>query len=160
MCGTPVEVQLKDRACTSENVYMAIREIGIKFPDLVFTQTMLESANLKSRISIQNNNIFGMRLAKKRPTTAIGESGGYAVYADWYSCVLDYYEYQKFVIHEKAISEAKYLGILGKRYAENKHYVAVLKKNKKGFAPILATYDSVYNSTNVPQLVDNHDSKS
>ena len=159
LCGTPVEVQLKDRACTKENVYLAIRQIGINFPDLVFSQTMLESAELKSKLSVSNNNIFGMRLAKKRPTTAVGERNGYAVYLDWYSCLLDYYEYQKYVLKERAVSKAKYLSMLGRRYAEDKHYIAKIRRNMKDNRQFVVVHDSLYNSMVDPQLADNEDTK-
>ena len=159
VCGTPVEVQLKDRACTKENVYMAIREIGISFPDLVFSQTMLESAELKSKLSVSNNNIFGMRLAKKRPTTAIGERNGYAVYTSWYACLLDYYEYQRYMLKEHVTTKNRYMALLGRRYAEDKHYIVKLKRNMRENREFIIAYDSVYQSLAEPQMADVTDAK-
>ena len=68
--------------------YMSI--IDIKKPEIVKAQIKHETGNLTSRFCLEQNNLFGMRLAKRRPTTAIGEGNHMAIYRTWQESLLDY----------------------------------------------------------------------
>ena len=70
-----------DLILTLENLYKRILKSGIEFPDIVFAQAILESGYFKSKISKSNSNIFGMKMSKKRPTTAKGEKRGFSFYS-------------------------------------------------------------------------------
>ena len=105
---------------------------------------MLESAELNSKLAKTNHNFFGMRLAKRRPTTAIGERGGYAIYASWYDCVLDYAMYQEYMLKERVLTKTKYLVFLGHHYAEDKAYIAKIKRNMKTNKGLVYSCDSMY----------------
>lgn len=65
------------------------------FPDRhiddIMEHARRESGNFKSRLFVQQHNAFGMRLAKRRTTTAVGSKRGYAVYEAWYDSVYDYW---------------------------------------------------------------------
>ncbi len=74
--------------------YMAFAKI--KNISLALKQIKLETGNLSHVIG---NNLFGMRRAGERPTTAIGYNKGFAVYANWQSSVIDYYLLQQFHKH-------------------------------------------------------------
>lgn len=143
MCYTN-EDSIKDKLCTKENVYMEIKRTGIQHADIVFAQIMLESANLKSKLTKTNNNFLGMKLPSKRPTTAVGEFHGYAKYFGWQDCVQDYLLYQNHVIGNKKMSRNQYLSYIGKKYSEcgtyKKRILRVIKQNRE----FLRVQDSVF----------------
>jgi len=102
-------------------------ELNIKFPDIVLAQSKLESFNYKSKIFIENNNLFGMKISSRRPTTALGEESGHAFYSNWRQSVLDYAFYQATYLRSVK-TESEYFQYLSANYAEDSNYVAKLKK--------------------------------
>ncbi|MCH9735998.1 MAG: glucosaminidase domain-containing protein [Actinomycetia bacterium] len=58
---------------------------------LIIAQAQLESGNFSSNIFKENHNLFGMKLPSRRPTMAIGENRGFAVYPSWMDSVVDYF---------------------------------------------------------------------
>ena len=62
---------------------------------LIVAQAGFETGNFTSVIFKENNNLFGMKLAKVRKTTAIGENRGHAVYRNLEECVKDYWLYSR-----------------------------------------------------------------
>lgn len=84
------------QAQTIDEVWNYAYHLGIKHHDIVMAQIILESNHLKSNIFKNNNNLIGMKLAKQRPTTAIGcDKKGFAIYENWKWCLRDYLIYQK-----------------------------------------------------------------
>jgi hypothetical protein len=110
-------------------LYQTIVLMGIKFPDIVFAQSILESGHFKSNLAKTNNNIFGMKLPKVRETTAIGKGkSGYAKYESWIHSVEDYSYWQNHMVKNDNISRSEYFYLLGKVYATDKNYVSRLKR--------------------------------
>jgi len=138
------EDSIKDKLCTKENVYMAIKKSGILHPDVVFAQIMLESANLKSKLTKTNNNFLGMRFPNKRQTTAIGEFHGYAKYFGWEDCVQDYLLYQNYVLRNKKMNRNQYLAFIGKKYSECGTYKKRILRLIKDNSAFIRTQDSLY----------------
>ena len=127
-----------DKTISYVNVYNAIVEMGIKFPDIVFAQAILESGNFKSRLTKLNNNLFGMKLAKVRETTAIGKGkGGYAKYETWVHSVEDYSNWQDYVIKDRELTRKQYFHLLSKIYATDKNYVLRLKNKIKEYQDVI-----------------------
>jgi len=109
-------------------VYQQIVSEGLIFPDIVFAQAILESGNFKSKVSRENNNFFGMRLAKVRKTTAIGQKSGYAKYISWKEGVKDYKLWQDRIIKNKPnITRDEYMSLLNRIYAQSSSYVSYVK---------------------------------
>ena len=75
---------------TPENLQKEIQKQGIVYPDVVMAQAKWESAHFKSNVFKENNNMFGMKLAHQRDTTAIGENRNHAKYKNWQDAVKDY----------------------------------------------------------------------
>jgi len=94
-------------------------------PDIVYAQAMLESNNGRSKIFRESNNLFGMKLAKNRPTTAIDEQFGHAYYSTWKASVIDYALYQSAYL--RGLSKESYFKYLSQNYAEDVEYVNKLK---------------------------------
>lgn len=103
-----------------------LKRLRIKFPDIVYKQALLESNNFKSPIFKENNNMFGMKLARSRITTAIGVKRNHACYHTWRDCLLDYALYQEAYLRDIKTKD-EYLQYLGKYYAEDSNYLNKLK---------------------------------
>lgn len=127
VCGVSF-AETNDDVVTYSGLYNEILEQQIEFPDIVFAQAVLESGSFTSRVFKQNKNLFGMRLPKKRKTTAVGQKYGYAVYSFWQESVEDYGYYQEFLIKDKKMTRSQYLAHIDKRYSESKGYVTKLHR--------------------------------
>lgn len=104
-----------------------LEDCNMKYPYIVLAQAKLESSNFTSKVFKQNNNMFGMRKARQRITSAMGEKNTYACYRDWMDCVYDYAMYQSSVMCNIS-NEEEYFARLGERYAEDVLYVVKLKR--------------------------------
>jgi len=111
----------KDNA-THLGVYNEILEQGLEFPDIVFAQAVLESGNFTSRLTKENNNLFGMKKPSKRPTTSVGISHGYAVYESWRESIEDYYIFQEMLFSKHKFTRSSYLNYLDRYYSTTKGY--------------------------------------
>lgn len=123
---TTEEEELRCLQCSKDTVTQALKQLDIKYSDVVLAQVMLESGNLSSKLTRLNNNLLGMRHPKKRETTSLGSNKGYAYYTDWYSCLEDYYLYQKAVLSKKNLTKHQYINYLAKTYAKDPQYKAKL----------------------------------
>jgi hypothetical protein len=117
----------KDEPFSEEALVSYIEELNIKFANIVIAQAKLETANFSSRIFKENNNLFGMKVAKIRPTTNKGEQYSHAVFSSWKESVIDYALYQARYLYSLK-TEEEYLSYLSQSYAEDKKYVEKLKK--------------------------------
>lgn len=119
-----------------EKLISYLKEINLKFPYIVLAQAELETGNFKSKIFRENNNLFGMKVARKRPTTNKGEQYGHAYFDNWRKSVDDYAFYQAMFMKDIK-TENQYFQFLDGRYAEDPNYIAKLKtkiiKLKKEF---------------------------
>ena len=73
-----------------ENLKAEINKLGIVYPDIVLAQAKWESKHFRSKIFEEGNNLFGMKLAYQRDTTAIGKHRNHAKYKNWQDSVKDY----------------------------------------------------------------------
>ena len=97
----------------------------VEHPEIVFIQAQIESGNFKSNIFKEGNNLFGMKVAERRITTAIGKIRGHAAYLSWKDSVLDYKLMQE--KYAKGKSKQQYLAYL-KNYAEDPNYITKIKR--------------------------------
>jgi hypothetical protein len=104
-----------------------LKELNIKHPHIVLAQAKLESNNFQSNIFRHNHNLFGMREAKQRITTALGTKRKHAYYKDWTESVYDYGYYQATFL-SRIKSEEQYFRYLGNSYAEDPNYLLKIKK--------------------------------
>ena len=107
-----------------------ILELNIKFPHIVIAQSQVETGNYTSKIFKENNNLFGMKEAKQRPTTNKGTENNHAYYDNWKSSVIDYALYQSKYL-SKLKTEDEYLQYLSQNYAEDPNYVNKIKSISK-----------------------------
>lgn len=102
-----------------------MKKLRVRFPHIVYAQAVKESG-FNSPIFRENNNMFGMKLAVSRPTTAIGESRNHAIYNNWRDCVIDYLLYQSCYLRHITTEDDYYKYL--RSYAEDPNYVESIKK--------------------------------
>lgn len=113
---------------TEEKVKNYLKELHVKYPKIALSQMKLESSNGTSKIFRENNNLFGMKLAVRRPTTALGERNNHAYYSHWRQSCVDYALYQAFVSNtENLASEEAWLDYVGRVYAQDDSYKKKLR---------------------------------
>jgi hypothetical protein len=115
-----------NKKCTLENIKKEISYNKIKHGDIVLAQIVLETGNLSSPIFKENNNLFGMKEAKTRPTTALGINRNHAYYDSWQHSVIDYALWQS--AFARNLSEEQYIDYLQKTYAEDTTYKSKIRK--------------------------------
>ena len=115
---------------TKESLYEQIMKYGIKFPDIVFAQAILESGEFTSKLFKSANNLFGMKVPIKRESAKIGATqSGYSKYKDWEYSVYDYSLWQDYMLKSRNdMTKKQYFVLLGKVYAEDPQYVNKLKR--------------------------------
>lgn len=113
---------------TPEILMKTLKDSGIYFPDIVWSQSALETGNWTSKVYVQNHNLFGMKLPGRRSTTALGSKRGYASYSDWVQSVRDFKLWQKALRIDSNTSREKYYSILNRIYSKNPSYIAHVKK--------------------------------
>ena len=121
-----VTIIKKHDTFNQEKLVGMMKELNVKFPWIPLAQSMVETGHWKSNIFIENNNLFGMKEAKQRITTAGGTQNNHAYYDTWRESVYDYAFYQCRYLNT-ITSEQEYFEYLSASYAEDPNYVKVLK---------------------------------
>ena len=117
-------ITLPEDTFSAEALDKYIGELNLRHADIVFAQAKLESGNFSSKIFRENNNLFGMKLARQRATTATGENRGHATYSSWRQSVDDYAMYYNKYLSR--LSRSEYIEYLGKNYAQDANYTRKL----------------------------------
>lgn len=124
-------VKIKGIEFSPDNLRKYIKLCGIRFPDIVYAQAVLETGGFKSTIFLESNNLFGMKKAMSRPTTALSTSRGHAMYDSWMMSTIDYALYQSAFLRDIK-TERGYLEYLSDNYAEDPDYInKVIKISKR-----------------------------
>lgn len=110
---------------TKENVARVIKDLKIKYPEIVYRQAMIESGGLRSNICKNGKNLFGMKRPGSRKTYAMKKAyHKHAQYQTWLHSVADYRLWQ----NRKRIKTTNYYTFLkGCGYAQNPAYIKQLK---------------------------------
>jgi hypothetical protein len=110
-----------------DKLVLMLNDLGVKYPHIVLAQSMIETGGWSSKIFIKNNNLFGMKLATQRITTAQGVRSSHAYYNHWRESVYDYAFYQSRYLH-KVKTEEQYFQYLFANYAKDSLYVEKIKQ--------------------------------
>ena len=127
----PVETELlvleaEEDQFSQDALVEEIKKLNIRFPHIVLAQAILETGYYESRIYQENHNLFGMKQARARATTAKGTQLGHAYYDHWKESVTDYALYQAAYLN-KIRKEKQYLKYLDRNYAEASNYDTMLE---------------------------------
>ena len=123
----PKYIPKLDSTFSQEALVEYVYSLNVRFPHIILAQAHLESGKFTSRIFVNNNNLFGMRQARLRPTTNKGSRNGFAKYDHWRDSVMDYILYYAVYMHRFKTEEAYYAYLDGS-YADNPHYSKLIKK--------------------------------
>jgi len=123
------ESWLRSTELTSFSLKLAIDFNSITSPEIVFAQACLETGYFSSKLCIEHNNLFGMKKARKRATTAQGSANyNYAIYSTWYDSVKDIKLFQEYYL-SRGRDLTDYFGFLASiGYAEDPLYLTKLGK--------------------------------
>lgn len=126
-----IKVIIADRTkFTEEKLVNLIESLHFPFPYIVMAQAIHESSDqgksFNSKLFLENKNMFGMKRAMSRMTTAEGEQSGYAYYDTWIECVYDRALYSATYL-SNIKTEEDYYSYLAQYYAEDPNYVERLK---------------------------------
>jgi flagellum-specific peptidoglycan hydrolase FlgJ len=126
--GKDLESWLSSSELTIDRLKMAIGINGIISPEIVFAQGRLETGHFQSELCTGHNNLFGMKKARRRQTTALGSTDNdYASYLSWYDSVKDMKLFQEWYL-SRGRDLTDYFGFLAAiGYAEDPLYLPKLK---------------------------------
>lgn len=117
---------VKENVFTEDLLVEMLYDLNVKFPHIVMAQSIIETGHWTSDIFKKNHNLFGMKEAKRRISTAGGTKKSHAYYENWRESVYDYAFYQCRYLGN-INNEEEYFNYLGERYAEDENYVEALK---------------------------------
>ena len=118
------------RSLTLESLTEALYYMEVKHPEIVLKQALLESGHFTSALYRTNNNLFGMKRARQRETTATGQKRGYATYTHWSLSLKDYRLMQMYYEKKGQSMRDYYAFLLTIGYAQDKKYIEKLKSIK------------------------------
>lgn len=121
-----IKIRDADEFNKEKLIHMLI-ELNVKYPHIVLAQSIIETGSWRSKIFLENHNLFGMKEARSRPTTAGGTQYNHAYYNHWRESVRDYALYQCRYL-SSINSESEYFNYLSSYYAESPHYVNSIRE--------------------------------
>jgi Ca2+/Na+ antiporter len=111
---------------SKDKLLLEVEKYSFKYPDIVMAQAILESGHFKSPVFKQNHNMFGMRQALRRISTAQGSNLNHAYYTSWKDCVADRALYEAHYLSK--LTREQYFSYLDQVYAEGGGYSKLLKQ--------------------------------
>ncbi len=125
-------VSLTTENFSEEALLGFMKDLRIKYPETVLAQARLETGNFTSDIFKENHNLFGMKVAGKRPTSALGEHRGHAKYRNWKDSVVDYALFQSYIIAKlPRNNNEEYRNYIQKFYSETSDYLTRIDRTVK-----------------------------
>lgn len=114
---------------SAEALLAYMKKLKIKYPETVLSQAILETGNFTSDIFKENHNLFGMKVAGSRPTSAIGTHRNHAQYRNWKESVVDYALFQSFIIAKlPSNNKQEYRTYIQKFYSTTADYLVRIDK--------------------------------
>lgn len=118
--------EIEKEAFSQDALIEELKRLNIRFPHIVLAQSMLETGHFESNVFRANNNLFGMKQARQRCTTARGTNLNHAYYDNWKESVMDYALFQSAYLRDLK-TEAQYFSYLDRNYAEAQNYDQAVK---------------------------------
>ena len=104
-----------------EVLYKALVHYKFPEPAIITAQAILETGNFKSRLCLDNNNLFGLYNSSKLE---------YYKFDSWVSCI---FAYKKYILNKYHDGEDYYHFIQRIGYAEDPKYIEKLKSIVKNY---------------------------
>lgn len=107
-----------DRKLNIENLLAVLQQYGVKFPQIVAAQALLETGYFTSRVCLENNNLFGLHCPS---------NGSYYTFNSWEESIKAYKDYVQY-----KYKGGNYYNFLdGIEYAEDGEYINKVKQIAK-----------------------------
>lgn len=107
-----------DRKLNIEKLLAVLQQYGVKFPQIVAAQALLETGYFTSRVCLENNNLFGLRCPS---------NGSYYTFNSWEESIKAYKDYVQY-----KYKGGNYYNFLdGIEYAEDGEYINKVKQIAK-----------------------------
>jgi len=116
--------EIKSASFSIENLVKYLKLKDAPDPEVMISQFIVETGWFKSKLFTLGNNICGMKLAKKRTTTATGEMFGYASFNHWTDSVDDFLLWLQY----HGLSSGYFDHVQKKSYSENSGYCTLVLK--------------------------------
>lgn len=112
------------KSWSDSTVYDIIEECGAWYPDIVMAQYIIESGSGSSNLARQANNLFGMRVAQRRPTTQLSgvDRNSYGVYLNWEHSIIDRVIWEQWLWKGQQPGREEYINKISSIYAEAPDY--------------------------------------
>ena len=121
------ERDVYNQSLSPELFVEALYYSGVICPEIAYKQAQIETGGFRSNLLWRGNNLFGMKMARKRPTTATNMVYGHAAYKHWYDSIKDYALWQQWH-KERGYSLDDYFKFLQEiGYATDRNYIKKLK---------------------------------
>jgi uncharacterized FlgJ-related protein len=121
-----LEVRMHGNEFSEERLRAKLNELNVRFVEIAVAQAKLETNNFRSKIFLENHNLFGMKQAKSRANMAKGTQYGHAYYNSWEDSVVDYALWVSAYANRCRTKEQMY-ALLDGYYAEDNSYISKLK---------------------------------
>ena len=121
-----LDVRMHGNEFSEERLRSKLNELNVRFVDIAVAQAKLETNSFRSKIFMENHNLFGMKEAKSRANMAKGTQYGHAYYNSWEDSVMDYALWISAYANKCRTKDQMY-ALLDGYYAEDPNYIAKLK---------------------------------
>jgi len=119
---------LQNQEFSFDNLVLYLHLKRVKEAETIMKQAIIETGWFRSDLFLTYNNLFGMKRAARRATTAIGTGFGHAAYGHWTSSVDDYLMWKTYW-EGKGHGTADYLVFLESvGYSTSGGYIGMIKK--------------------------------
>lgn len=128
----PIIIRPNKEILNEKNLRNKIKELHLKYEDVIVAQYIIESGAGISNIYKQNNNFLGLKEPHSRPTTSLGTNLSHSLFSSWEQCLIDYSMWQ--IMCTRGINtQEEYIQLLGEIYAEDPQYTIKINNilNKK-----------------------------
>lgn len=129
-CEKEVQIVIVERDIgefSEEKFHKELDKFNWKFKDVVYAQAKLESGFNSKNFTLRNN-LFGMKVAKSRLTTAKeSKKSAHAKYDNWRLSIVDRALFES-AFMRKIKTREQYLNYLAENYAGDKNYKNKLLK--------------------------------
>ena len=118
-----------NKRMSDSTVYEIICECGAWYPEVIMAQYKIESGGGKSALAKSANNLFGMRIAMRRPTTQLSgtSNSGYGVYLNWEHSIIDRVLWERWIFKNEKPDYISYMNRLESIYAESPSYRSAIE---------------------------------
>lgn len=121
VCIRLEQPEFLDEELNDNTLFKALKYYNVEEPSIVLAQAKLESANYKSKLYKEKNNLFGLYNSKSQQ---------YFTFEHWTDCII---AYKNMIQRRRKEGEDYYKFLQRIRYARDKEYIDKLKEINRNY---------------------------